>query len=124
MSHWLAPQHTHGSRRVRSAALCCVAVAARLYVLDLMPLVYRFLPRDKPAAAPPASSTTGQQTQQTPLGSAAGDCVGMVLNLINRAEEPPSHMAVVVDVPGATYRCGGDALSKPRPAARGHERTR
>jgi hypothetical protein len=96
-------------------------------VLDLLPLVYRFLHKEAAvgaaaaaaaaaagaataAASGPAACTAQAQQQQlgtqpaAELSSPAGEFMGMLLSLLTRPQEAPTHLAVVVDVPGATYR--------------------
>lgn len=78
-----------------------------------MPLVYRYLRPDAAAqSAAPAdqlrdpAAEAAAATRAALAPTPAADFVGLLLGLINRDAEPPTHMAVVVDVPGATYRCG------------------
>lgn len=75
------------------------AAACSLYVLDLLPLIYRYLPREG-SKAPPAPP----QSQDKPGEGPAELFISSLLSLV-RKHRPPTHMAVAVDVPGATFRC-------------------
>jgi hypothetical protein len=77
------------------------------YVLDLLPLVYRYLPREQPATGlQPAQlcAPISSDVQQQPTDPAE-EFLGTLLALTRRNQNPPTHLAVAVDVPGATYRC-------------------
>jgi hypothetical protein len=81
-----------------------------LYVIDTLPLVYRFLPREQLPAARvgPAPDFGDQDAQQRPADDPAQSFLGQLLNMTQRNVrklQPPTHMALVIDVPGATYRC-------------------
>lgn len=82
----------------------CVACCS-LYLLDLLPLVYRYLPRDPPPAAPQMRAAP-QMGDSTPDRSPAESFLGTLLTLMKHDSRPPTHMAIVVDVPGATFRWG------------------
>lgn len=79
-----------------------------LYVIDTLPLVYRFLPREQlPAARVGPAPDFGEQDAQRPADDPAQSFLGQLLNMTQRNVRkllPPTHMALVIDVPGATYR--------------------
>lgn len=108
--HTLHPVNT--TPVVRSVRVCLCLRS--LYILDLLPLVYRYLPRDSsngapaptaaaPPSAPPQPGQAGQQ--EAVVADPAEGVLASLLALTKRNVATPTHMAVAVDVPGATYRC-------------------
>jgi hypothetical protein len=71
------------------------------------------LPMIHKAVALASSNTTAnyqqyQQHQNQQFGGeqgAAHQVMASLLDLLRRKLDPPTHMAVVVDVPGPTFRC-------------------
>lgn len=65
----------------------------RLYVIDLLPHVYRACAPNMPGGTPPDETVV------------AGDVAQLLVGLLLDRDPPPTHVAVVVDVPGqGTFR--------------------
>lgn len=82
----------------------------RFYIVDMMPYVYKALLST--ANTHTAAEDNHQQQFYAADGQpgkegrqgATAQVVATILDLIRRKQDPPSHMAVVVDVPGPTFR--------------------
>lgn len=65
-----------------------------------MPFIYRAVHaggKEQQQQAAAAAATTWEQHP-------AHDFIMLLLDLLHRPHDPPSHLAVVVDVPGPTWR--------------------
>mgnify|MGYP001810960752 CR=1 FL=1 len=73
----------------------------------------------KAVALAASNAAANQQYQQQQYQHAGGEqgaahqVMASLLELLRRSQEPPTHMAVVVDVPGPTFRC---VLPRAQPA--------
>lgn len=78
-----------------------------MYVVDTLPLVYRFIPREQlPGSGVRPAPEFGEHNAPSPASDdTAQQFLATLLNMTTRSVKPPTHMALVVDVPGATYRC-------------------
>lgn len=101
-------QQLQPARLSSLADLDCCWCPCSLYVVDMLPLVYKYLPREQQPTgsrpAPAAASLPGQGSVKQ-ADDPAQQFLATLLNLTKRNVQPPTHMALVVDVPGATYRC-------------------
>lgn len=93
---------------VLSFYLCLrLLLCRRLYIVDMLPMIHKAV-----ALAASNAAAINQQYQQQQYQHAGGEqgaahqVIASLLDLLRRSQEPPTHMAVVVDVPGPTFRCG------------------
>ncbi|WIA09046.1 hypothetical protein OEZ85_008460 [Tetradesmus obliquus] len=89
----------------RGVVTAAVAGQQRLYIVDMLPMIHKAV-----ALAASNAAAINQQYQQQQYQHAGGEqgaahqVMASLLDLLRRSQEPPTHMAVVVDVPGPTFR--------------------
>uniref|UniRef100_A0A383V7A3 5'-3' exonuclease domain-containing protein n=1 Tax=Tetradesmus obliquus TaxID=3088 RepID=A0A383V7A3_TETOB len=89
----------------RGVVTAAVAGQQRLYIVDMLPMIHKAV-----ALAASNAAVINQQYQQQQHQHAGGEqgaahqVMAALLDLLRRGQEPPTHMAVVVDVPGPTFR--------------------
>eukprot|EP00879_Flechtneria_rotunda_P012477 GHRR01013029.1.p1 GENE.GHRR01013029.1~~GHRR01013029.1.p1 ORF type:complete len:323 (+),score=88.22 GHRR01013029.1:2317-3285(+) len=91
----------HCIAKMASSTAAVDAGVKRLYVLDMMPFVYKSLPRSK------ADAEGSTPSKLLTAGGERGpvyELMDLFIHLLKRKEAPPTHMAVVVDAPGKTPR--------------------